>query len=157
MEAYSQRELDLARLAAFVDGEGSILLGKATQGKRAQGYRLRITVVNTDVRMPMWCKEAFGGSVRANRKEPDSGKRLTLWMWCVSHKTATDLLKELLPFFIIKREQAEIGIAFGATFLKENRSCKGLPESVKSEREGLRGKMFEIRRGRPDLRSTEVA
>lgn len=148
METYSQRQLDQARLSAYIDGEGSIILGKSTQGDRAPGYRLRITVCNTDVRMPMWCKENFGGSVRANRKEP--GTRRTLWVWTIGQKEAMAILKECLPFFVIKREQAELGIAFGGTFSWENRRAGGLPAEVKTERESLRTKLFEMRRSRPE-------
>jgi hypothetical protein len=157
MEAmYTEYDLNLARLAAYIDGEGTIDLQGSSQGKsRAFGYKLRILVYNTDLRMLVWCKEHFGGSVRSNRKGTD--KYPPLYMWEITCQPAMALLGKCLPFFVIKREQAEIGIAFGKTFSPSKHSRKKLPDSIKQERESLRTKIFEIRRVKPESKVAGAA
>ena len=150
MEAkYTKSDLNLARLAAYIDGEGTVDLQRASQGKnRAPSFKLRIVVYNTDIRLLAWCKKHFGGNVRANRK--GTSKYPPLYMWELSGaKTVVALLEKCLPFFVIKREQAEIGITFGNTFSPSNRDPRGLGEAVRSERESLRSKIFVIRRVKP--------
>lgn len=146
---YTEYDLNLARLAAYIDGEGTIDLSGHSQGKkRAFGYRLRILVYNTDIRMLAWCKENFGGTIRVNRK--GTKKYPALYQWAITGRIgAGKLLVECLPFFVIKREQAELGIAFGKTFSTSNRDPRGLSDSVKQERENLRTKIFEIRKVAP--------
>ena len=149
MEAYSQRELDIARLAAYIDGEGTINIEHSSKGRHGnRAYKLRLSIPNTDPRLPLWCRDNFGGQVRVNHKA--SARRRELLVWVIGQKSAAALLAECLPFFVIKREQAELGIAFGETFINENRSRKGLPEQVRNEREDLRTKMVEIHKFRPD-------
>ncbi len=146
---YTQSDLNLARLAAYIDGEGTIDLQRSSQGtKRAPSYKLRVLVYNTDIRLLVWCKENFGGKVRLNRKA--KGRVVPLYMWELAGATqVVPLLKSCLPFFVIKREQAEIGITFGNTFSPSNRDPRGLGDSVRNERESLRGQIFSIRRVKP--------
>lgn len=142
---YSEKDLNLARLAAYIDGEGTVdLQGSSQGGKRSYGYKLRISIVNTDLRLLVWCKENFGGHIRMNR--PGGGNHRPVYSWTISGaEQVGNLLKGCLPFFVIKREQAEIGIAFGKTFSSSNRDPRGLSDSIKQKRESLRAKLFEIR------------
>jgi len=142
---YTERELNLARLAAYIDGEGTIDLQRSSQGEgRAPSYKLRVVIANTDIRLLAWCKINFGGSVRMNRKGEET--RLPAYIWEMSGaRQCVSLLRELLPFFVIKREQAEIGIVFGKTFSPSNRDPRGLGDAVRAERDELRGQIFEMR------------
>jgi hypothetical protein len=155
---YTQRDLDTARLAAYIDGEGSIGLKKSSQGKnRHDKYSLEIVVVNTDLRLLVWIQEIFGGSVRLHRVSTDKHK--ATYTWKASNEKAGEILSECLPFFVIKRDQAELGIAFRKTFSLKNRTPKGLDSSVEAERESLREKIFVIRRvnNGPKTRTEDAA
>lgn len=109
-------KIDWARLAAYVDGEGCIDI--SVGGGNGRGYRkpqhLRTFVCNTDPRLIMWCQRTFGGTVRGKPRE-DRKRHRPCWQWTVSANAAKDILERCLPYFIIKREQAELGLAFQAT------------------------------------------
>jgi len=105
-----------ARVAAFIDGEGSVLINPRRHRKdyatEASGFYLKITVANTDVRLPMFLKETLGGTVKdSNTAAYYVGKNYKrCYNWSVSSSRAAWILFNCLPYFIIKREQAEIGI-----------------------------------------------
>lgn len=108
-------QIDWARLAAFIDGEGCI--GSYGTGKnRAGGYRtqnVRVIICNCDARLMTWLKEKFGGCV--SQSKPTSGKTGVIWSaqfrWYLTGKSAASVLVGCLPYFVMKRDQAELGIA----------------------------------------------
>lgn len=99
--------MDWARLAAYIDGEGYIRV--ALNSRNHQG-RLEVNVSNTDYRLLVWLKDTFGGSVHRGGKSLAGKKQL--WRWVLDRHRAAELLAQCLPYFIVKKEQAEIGIAF---------------------------------------------
>lgn len=62
---YSEGELKLARLAAYIDGEGTIGIGKQKRGSW-ESFSLRMKVGITDQRLADWLRQNFGGN--ANKK-----------------------------------------------------------------------------------------
>ena len=109
------QEIDLARFAAYLDGEGSIIIAVGyPRGCVSSGsMTLRIAIANTDFRLLYWLKEYFGGSItnlpRYNPKHSPAAS------WKISGRRAARLLEDCFQFLIIKKEQAELGIAFGKT------------------------------------------
>jgi len=97
---------DLSYLAGIIDGEGSI--GIHNENGKPKGMRL--TVGNTDPRLIIWLKETFGGSSYPDRHRKANWKES--WKWTISTQQAAALLEQVLPWLRLKREQAEIGIAF---------------------------------------------
>jgi hypothetical protein len=123
----NQRQIELAQLAAYIDGEGSIY----TIDQRSQ---LCISVANADPRLPNWCMKITGaGSVYRNRHRSESHKRDS-FSWRVYGKAAEVILRECLPYFIIKREQAELGIAYRETYRQGRCRFLPIPEDVKTKR-----------------------
>jgi len=113
---------DWARLAAFIDGEGSIVIGRQLRfrGKPSQhtGHHLRVVISNTDPRLMTWLKERFDGYVHTSKKP--HGNRRTLLQWQVSAQSAEDILRGCVNFLVLKKEQAELAFAFRTTFRKKN-------------------------------------
>lgn len=103
-------QIDWARLAAFIDGEGTIVIAKA----RSIYTQLTIRVVNTDPRLPLWCKSIFGGKVYAATYSKTNVKRA--YVWTTQAKKAEEILRGCFPYFLIKREQAEVALAYRETF-----------------------------------------
>lgn len=127
---------DWAQLAAFIDGEGTIVIIKA----RLHYTQLVIRVANTDPRLPMWCKEVFGGRVYAcdtNRKH--SHRRF--YTWATQSQKAEDILRECLPYFHLKREQAEIALAYRETF--RHRKGNTIEQDLTPERMDVRRQFKE--------------
>lgn len=128
-------EIDWAKPAVLIDGEGSISISKqkVTGARRTtkEFYHLRTFVCNTDPRMILWCQERFGGSIRGKPRE-DRKRHRPCWQWTVVSQAAEDILARCLPHFIIKREQAEIALAFQKTMRRSSHSRwnGGTPDDV---------------------------
>lgn len=107
-------EIDWARLAAYIDGEGTIYINKQKPRKATFSPRffLSVVVTNTNPRLMNWLKERFFGSVFVVKggKSPLSKKMIMRWQ--ANERIAQTVLARCLPYFVMKREQAEIGLAF---------------------------------------------
>lgn len=115
---------------------------------------LNLAISNTDVRLARWLKEVFGGAIYA-------GKRLkTQWApcyhWYVTSRRAADVITGCAPFFIIKREQADVALAFQSTIAADRRyGRKGRPAellerqaALSAQLSALKGTSSRVPRGR---------
>ena len=100
---------DLAYLAGFVDGEGSIQVGRGQWQHSRRGYTLHLDVKQVDPTPLRMLAEWFGGQVR--RVEPSQPNRLVHFRWGVVGRQAAAALEALLPFLVVKRGQAELAVA----------------------------------------------
>lgn len=102
------RELDIAWLAGFFDGEGCISVYRVS---KRDGFSLLLTVtaVNTGKEaIERACRIAGAGSVSCRRR---SGHQ-PLWTWRVYEGRAQEVLRMLLPHLTVKRCEAEIAVQF---------------------------------------------
>ena len=70
-------EIDLARLAAFIDGEGCIGISSGPRRGRmaVRQHSLIVTVTNTDLRLFRWLTNVFGGiwtHANTNERKPEN-------------------------------------------------------------------------------------
>jgi len=131
------REIDWARLAAFIDGEGTVRVYKAPTGR----WGLRVVISNTDIRLISWLEETFGGYVY--NVKPSTGNTKPSFQWIFASRIDL-ILAPCLPYFIIKRDQAEIALAFCRTnVISRIRSKK---EEVSKTREELKSKLLVIQK-----------
>jgi len=99
---------DLSYFAGLFDGEGSVMLRKLIRSNQA--YALELSLTNTHLPTLQWIKELWGvGSIRL-KKAPKS--RRPAWEWRTSGNQALYVLKPTLRFLKIKKQEAEIGVAF---------------------------------------------
>ena len=97
---------DLAYLAGFIDGEGSI--GTTRTGARRQVVG-RLTITNTDLAMLKMLQAKYGGSItRQPRSANPEWKPYCAITW--TNRGALRVLEAVLPYLIIKRRQAELCI-----------------------------------------------
>lgn len=103
--------IDWARLAAFIDGEGHIAVRTQKPQKlgRTRRHFLEIKISNTDIRLMAWLKSTFGANFYL---QPMVDGRKPVYQWIVNSCKAEEILRQCLPYFVIKRQHAEIGIAF---------------------------------------------
>lgn len=150
-EGRSPSDTDWARMAAFIDGEGSILLNRRKAGRNGvlnENFYLRITVANTDIRLPEWCKEIFGGSYHVNNSEKymEGHNWKKAYHWGTSSNRAAWILWNCLPYFIIKREQAEIGIELQDSMREFVRGGgRELPQYLVEERRNMKNRLTLIK------------
>ena len=113
--------------AGFFDGEGCVNCSSS----RNNSF-VRILVVNTNIDVLKAFQAVWGGDIYANYKSKSHWKQA--YTWRLQHKAASNFLQKILPFLIVKRQQAEAAIAFNE--LRPGQGSKWTDES-KAEAEAL--------------------
>lgn len=122
-------EIDWARLAAYVDGEGAITIGKWTSKSkrgRKEGYiiyQLRVQLTNTDKRLLFWAKNLFNGSLIPQKEQRPNHK--PVFQWRVKSSDAFKITVSIRNFLILKGEQADVAIGFWTNCGRWTRSMHG--------------------------------
>ncbi|KKM15745.1 hypothetical protein LCGC14_1692950 [marine sediment metagenome] len=101
--------------AGLFDGEGCICIARAKQGwknsrSKSPAYELKVFIRMSDVRPIQIFKERFDGNISFQEYKPVN-HRPTHCFYC-SHTKAERVVKELLPYLIVKKEQAEVALEF---------------------------------------------
>ena len=109
-------DMDFARLAAYIDGEGSLQINqnvKLVGRMKNKSQNLNVIISNTNVPFIEWLKSTFGGSVYFVKYEKCKhlGKKQVM-RWQVNDRKAELILSRCLEYMIIKKPQAEVGLAF---------------------------------------------
>lgn len=94
---------ELAYAAGLVDGEGCV---GAYSLKHNQHQIVQVTIANTNEAMIAWLNARWPGSVQYNAKHRTGWK--PVWRWTLSSRKAEMFLRNILPFLIVKRPQAEL-------------------------------------------------
>ena len=130
--------------AGFFDGEGTVYIYSHSSSHR---YRyLAISVSQRDPRPLLVFRELFGGSI--HRHEHTRGVEADIWKWEVRNRLAGAALVQLLPYLLLKREQAELAIAY-QDLLKQRKRNVGLSDSDVDVRRAIEDKIkFLNRKGR---------
>jgi hypothetical protein len=111
--------------AGFFDGEGCV----AIVPKR-HTYKLQVRVSQNDPAVPHMFKDRWGGSITEYAQQ---GQRNRNWVWVAENASAAQFLEDVLPYLIVKRQQAELALEFralcvGANALPKGRHVHRLPE-----------------------------
>ncbi len=130
-------KIDWARLAAFIDGEGTIHI--ASNGQVPKHLGLKVAISNTDPRLLAWLKERFGGSVSFLKSRSDKWK--DAYVWTASSAHAEEILKKCKKYLIIKGEQANLALAFRKTFRLGRNQHQELSIKERKVREGFKSKI----------------
>lgn len=130
-------DIDWSRLAAFIDGEGTIYINKQKARKPSWSprYFLSVVITNTSPLLMAWLSSKFPGSVYHVRGNKYSKKPIMRWQ--LNDRQGEFVLRKCLPFFVIKRSQAEVGLAF-MTLKTENWSRRKVESSTLEIRETMR-------------------
>lgn len=112
-------------IAGIIDGEGTLSIGrseydanrKAENGRPARtyhttGFHSRVSVKNTDLRLMKWFKSRVGGEwYKDTSKRPENWKDSYVWVYG-GIKLKEEFLLAILPYLVIKREQALVLLEF---------------------------------------------
>ncbi len=124
-------ELELSYAAGIIDGEGYI----GVQNKWSRNnYQLRVAVAMKYDIIPNWLYERFEGSVTTYL---NAGKSLT--MWVVSGQLARSCCEQVLPYLLLKNEQAEAALDYPV-----NPRGVHLSDAQKADRENIYNVMKEL-------------
>jgi hypothetical protein len=139
----SASEVDWARLASFIDGEGTIYINKSARRKAtfSPRYFLSVSITNSSPLLMDWLKRIFFGTVYLVKNSSPLTKKVMM-RWQLNERQAQTVLEKCLPYFVVKREQAEIGLAF-MRLRSENWSRKKVSDEVLAVRESYRLQIHE--------------
>jgi hypothetical protein len=112
-------------LAGILDGEGHITIQRSrTRNKRfrkdgsfhvseSRHYITAIGIINTDVRLMKWLVSNFGGnySDKSSNRNHTTWKHSYQWFPTGGSRSKELLLLSVLPYLILKREQAILGLS----------------------------------------------
>lgn len=108
-------------MASMIDGEGSICIEIQSQSERhnrkVDYYSLRLVIINTNKDLMDWLQKYFDGNVSPRKKVP--GRKLC-YRWNIFSHNSASILKECLPYMIIKKRHAEIFIEFESTMSRSH-------------------------------------
>jgi len=126
-------ETTWAYLAGLIDGEGSIAL--ANGGKARYWWAAKLSISNTRLHVLYWIKDVLQVGYVHLSKQINPKARLG-GFWAVHGRQADAVLKRCLPYLRIKREHAEIVIAYqGTSFVRKGHGVgKRVPLGVIVER-----------------------
>lgn len=144
--------IDWGMLSAYIDGEGTISISYHPVKDKPHWtphYSLIVSVANSDPRLLVWCRQTFGGFIgnREKKKIRVTSKK-ALFQWICHSEDAEWVLRGCLPYFKIKREQAEVGLAFRATFPERKYgkgSKNGVPKDVIELRQLLKSQLSTMK------------
>ena len=104
--------MDVRWAAGFLDGEGCIQV-RSRKTVRRRSYYLTLYAGQVDPRPLYALMDLFGGSVvrRTNASALARGRR-KMFMWRITGRTCESALRQLLPYFIVKKRQAELALEF---------------------------------------------
>ena len=137
--------------AGFFDGEGSVLIyrRKTPSNGVTTPYNIRATVTNTDPRPIRLLHCTYGGNVSAYRPR---APRRRAWKWTAMCRVAAKFLREVSPYLVVKREQAEIALIMQDTIERfkrrprpGHRGQEPLPSEEVSYRDSLHTRLLELR------------
>lgn len=112
-------ETDLAYLAGFIDGEGSItIFSSQARGRRRDN--LRFDIYNTDETVLLWIMQVFGGRVHTIPRSRRDWKQEHVWT--AGPRQAACILTACLPYLKLKKRQAELFIQHQATSHRNGRN-----------------------------------
>lgn len=122
----------LAYMAGFFDGEGTICIRRLKDSKRRRAsYTLAIAVTQNE-RAPLELFLTRFGGVIYNHKWQKAMRTFFSWQ-ATNAPDKTRFLETISPYLIVKKREAELALAFLATMVPRNqRSQRGIgPEHVK--------------------------
>lgn len=97
--------------AGILDGEGCIDIQRQKAGQR--GHFARIGIVNTHKSLLDWLKDAFGGDVQPASRAKKKWKQS--FRWRLSGSAAEVFLILVLPWLIVKKQQALLALQVSTT------------------------------------------
>lgn len=140
-------ELDWARLAAFIDGEGCITISaRGGHLHHKKNQHMKVFIANTDMRLMNWLRNTFGGTVNGKRRQ-DRERHKPCYVWTVCSEIAWLVLLCCEPYFIVKRDQSKVALKFQRTMTRKRKWVDGDRSRLPQETQQFRDECYdELRR-----------
>ena len=131
------RDVDIAYLAGFVDGDGGMNICL----HMGRYHRLQLEAATTEKTVPEWIHSKYGGTLNHRVR---TGKYKDVFRWIVHSKQAEKVLRDILPFLRIRKRQAELALEFRETKVKRGQRVSN---ELWEKRENIRKQISQLNRG----------
>lgn len=145
---YSQAEPHLAYAAGLIDGEGCIRIQKQSN-KQTYIVVVQLAMTNKAIVIRDELIKTFGGN--SYDMEFKNEKWAKQWQWRISGEKACDLLKKILPFLVLKKQQAILALS-----LNEMRKKDGWTPETRAAAESMKQRMHDLNKKGTDAPSAEA-
>jgi len=138
-------EAELAYFAGILDGEGCFGISRCVK-RGHPAYHTRVSVTNTSAQLMRWLLDHFGGAVclRSKTQHSNPNANPLRWKpsfeWKCADKAVAEFLPLVLPYLVIKREQATLVIEYRKTVLRKGGE-KPLPAGIVQHRDQLKSRL----------------
>jgi hypothetical protein len=142
----SKQKLKLAYIAGIVDGEGYVGITKTKPYKKKTGrvnpvYHEKVQIRMVNEKAIKFIAQTLGGWYW--KEKPSCNKGKPLYCYQISDRQAAEIIKKLLPFLKVKKQQAKIILQ-----LRKYRTSKIKREMVPIKMKSRWGKTITVKRGR---------
>jgi len=142
----------LAWAAGIIDGEGCISIarrnpvGNNGRGSRSPSYTVNLKIGMVHRPTIEALRETFNVGALYNRP-PEKPNHRTQWHWIVSGKDLARVLTMVLPYLIVKKEEADLALFFLQKNVKVNKRWlrAGVSEEIAQFREVCYRRMRELK------------
>jgi len=152
-------EIFKAWLGAWIDTEGTIgVRGRSKRANRKhgdrkgclRGHRLIVDIYQSNPDPLLLIQKQYGGSIHHRRREPN--RRITYGL-NTTNRVAQAILKDALPYLIVKRPQAKLGLKFYELIDvglkgKKNRARHSITEEELEKREFFHRQVSALNQGK---------
>lgn len=123
--------------AGLFDGEGCVRIGKYKNQEGKLRYRAFLQIGMTTKEVLLWLRNNVSGNFYYCK--PNNSRSKPSYEWNVRMKEGEGIVKQALPYFIVKKEQAKIYLKFCKTQYKKGWRLGniGMPKNILNEREEL--------------------
>ena len=105
--------------AGLFDGEGYVRIGRRkAQNGNGEVMQVVIGIAMTDPRPLVFMSRRFTGNV--NTQARSNPRHRPLHSWMITSRRANEFLLQVLPFLLVKKEEATLAIEFQANIDKWN-------------------------------------
>lgn len=101
--------MDIQYVAGLFDGEGTVRIFKKVRENHI-GYYVSASLAMCHRPVIEELQKKFGGTVHNNRADLTGPNRRCQFGWHTANKKAEAFLRQVTPFLIVKREEAEIAL-----------------------------------------------
>lgn len=146
-------DLDIRYVAGLFDGEGWVTIGKQNLGGYRQysdlyvRYQLITGIQMTYRPIIEQLHQQFGGGLSLRKYAKETHRRG--YMWKVVSDPAAVFLRQLLPYLVVKKDEAEVGLLHQAHIRKHKADFRYRPEmreGIYAEREEFRRQLFALKK-----------
>ena len=130
---------DMAYTAAMLDGEGTFSISRIRLVRNGQvvpnqyQYQLRVTISNSSIVLMKWLVDKLGGTYytqvnHASKQAISAGQKYFMpcyrWNLLGGYKSIERFILAVLPYLVVKGEQAKVALDFTRNFTKQDTALR---------------------------------